>query len=59
LLTCWDKGGLFDEQDGGNGDGTAMYVDTRTGLVIPSVRMMHWHIAQQQVEKEMILAGGR
>jgi hypothetical protein len=59
LLTCWDKGGLFDDRDGGNGDGTAMYVDASTGLVIPSVRMMHWHIAQQQVEKEMILARGR
>lgn len=60
LTTCWEKGGLFDDLDGGgNGDGTAMYVNESTGLVIPSVRMMHWHIAQQQVEKEMVLARGR
>jgi hypothetical protein len=52
LQTCWLPGGLYNE--GGNCDGTAMYVDPSTGLVIPSIRLMHWHQAQQSVEKQML-----
>ena len=52
LKHCWLDGGIYNE--GGNGDGTAMYIHPRTGLAIPSVRMMHWHIAQQEIEKQML-----
>ncbi|MFM9087121.1 MAG: hypothetical protein ACKOPT_03065, partial [Cyanobium sp.] len=52
LQTCWREDGIYNE--GGNGDGTAMYINPRTGLTMPSVRMMHWHIAQQMVEKQML-----
>ena len=54
LATCWEPGALYSE--GGNGDGTALYVDRRTGEVIPSLRLVHWHIAQQAVEKEILLS---
>ena len=56
LITCWQPGGLYNCQDGGNGDGTAMYVNQETGLVMPSIRMMHWHIAQQRLEKLLLTA---
>lgn len=56
LSTCWLPGGLYNFEDGGNGDGTAMYVNKETGLVIPSIRMMRWHIAQQRVEKLLLTA---
>jgi hypothetical protein len=52
LKHCWLDGGIYNE--GGNGDGTAMYIHPCTGLAIPSVRMMHWHIAQQEIEKKML-----
>ena len=52
LEHCWLDGGIYNE--GGNGDGTAMYVNKETGLVMPSIRMMHWHIAQQRVEKLLL-----
>ena len=52
LQTCWREGGIYNE--GGNGDGTAMYINPSTGLTMPSARMMHWHKAQQVVEKQML-----
>ena len=52
LSTCWQPGGLYNE--GGNGDGTALYVDKATGDPIPSIRLLHWHRAQQAVEKEIV-----
>ena len=52
LRSCWVDGDLY--HAGGNGDGTAMYIDERTGLTMPSVRMMHWHRAQNMVEKQML-----
>jgi hypothetical protein len=56
LRTCRLPGGLYNLDDGGNGDGTAMYVNKETGLVMPSIRMMCWHIAQQKVEKLLMTA---
>lgn len=53
LALCWEKGGMYDE--GGNGDGTAMYYDPENGDPWPSVRMMHWHIAQQAIEKTIVI----
>ncbi|MEY4980613.1 MAG: hypothetical protein RLZZ352_2883 [Pseudomonadota bacterium] len=53
LASCWEKGGMYDE--GGNGDGTAMYYDPENGDPWPSVRMMHWHIAQQEIEKSIVI----
>jgi hypothetical protein len=52
ICRCWEPGGIYSE--GGNGDGTAMYYDPETGDPWPSVRMMHWHIAQQAVEKSIM-----
>jgi hypothetical protein len=52
LATCWTNGGLYNE--GGNGDGTAMYIHSPTGLAMPSIRLMRWHQAQQMIEKLMI-----
>lgn len=49
---CWQDGGIYSE--GGNGEGTAMYYDPNNGDPWPSVRMMHWDIAKQQVEKEIL-----
>jgi len=49
---CWIPGGMYDE--GGNGDGTAMYYDPKTGDPWPSIRMMYWDIARQEVEKEIL-----
>ncbi|MFM7448128.1 MAG: hypothetical protein ACKO24_05995 [Leptolyngbyaceae cyanobacterium] len=56
LSTCWQSGGLYNE--GGNGDGTALYVDKATGDPIPSIRLLHWHRAQQAVEKEIVVRLG-
>jgi hypothetical protein len=56
---CWDKSWNWDNgigiySEGGNGEGTAMYYDPENGDPWPSVRMMHWDIAKQQVEKEIL-----
>jgi hypothetical protein len=55
---CWDISwgteGIGIYSEGGNGDGTAMYYDKKTGDPWPSVRMMNWDIARQAVEKEIL-----
>jgi hypothetical protein len=56
---CWDNNWYWDNgigiySEGGNGEGTAMYYDPENGDPWPSVRMMHWDIAKQQVEKEIL-----
>ena len=56
---CWDNNWYWDNgigiySEGGNGEGTAMYYDPNNGDPWPSVRMMHWDIAKQQVEKEIL-----
>jgi len=61
---CWDKKSIQDTgigiySEGGNGDGTAMYYNPtegpdEDGEPWPSVRMMHWDIARQQIEKEIL-----
>jgi hypothetical protein len=48
----WIPGEMYDE--GVNGDGTAMYYDPKTGDPWPSIRMMYWDIARQEVEKEIL-----
>ena len=52
--TSWDTDGIGIYSEGGNGDGTAMYYDKKTGDPWPSVRMMNWDIARQSVEKEIL-----
>lgn len=52
LLTCHEPGGLYEQ--GGNGDGTHFYYDPKTGYPEPSIRLVHYLLALQEVTKRML-----
>lgn len=54
LTTCWEPGGLYNE--GGNGDGTQIYYHPETGLPLPSMRLVAYHEALQEVTKRAQVA---